>query len=116
MAARDARFTRLTHHAFHNLVHTHESALAKATGRSISMQGHPGRFLLFASNDLFQIVEFSIRIDVAAKLAAMMAERIVNKVTFRHTPVSDIFDIAEKFGFLSDEDSFALGRVFELDQ
>ncbi len=48
------------------------------------MQGHPGRF-----NDLSQIVELSIRIDVAAKLVAMMGERIANKVTFRHTPFSE---------------------------
>jgi len=41
-----------------------------------------GDSLLFASNDLSQTVELSIRIDVAAKLADMMGERIANKLTF----------------------------------
>ena len=45
-----------------------------------------------------------------------MGERIAKMVTFRHAPVSDILNIAEKFRFLSNEDSLALGRVFELDQ
>jgi hypothetical protein len=80
---------RLTSHAFHNLVHTHESALAKQLVEAFRCKDILGDSLLFASNDLSQIVELSVRIDVAAKLAAMMGERIANKVTFRHTPFSE---------------------------
>jgi hypothetical protein len=148
---RDLLALRRTSHAFHNLVHIHESALAQKHLEAFHYEEILGDSLLFTSNDLSQIVELSIRSTVAAKLAFMMGERIASKLNFRHTPFSEdelkawkakkakrlmstfkpamfvlydffvqlrksIFDVAEKFKFLSDEDYLALGRVFELDQ
>jgi hypothetical protein len=148
---RDLLALRRTSHALHNLVHTHESALAQQQVEAFRYRDILGDSALFASNDLLQIAELSIRSHVAANLASMMSERIVSKLTFRHTPFNDdelkawrakkakrlmstfkpaifvlyeffvqlrssIFDVAEKFKFLSDEDYLALGRVFELDQ
>ena len=148
---KDLLAVRRSNHAFHNLVHTHEPALAQKHLESLPYKDLLGDLLLFASNDLSQIVELSIRRSVASMLACMMGERIASKLNFRHTPFSDdelktwkakkakrlsstfepamfvlyeffiqlrksIFDVAEKFKFLSDEDYLALGRVFELDQ
>jgi hypothetical protein len=148
---RDLLALRRTSHAFHTLVHAHESALAQKQVEALRYKDILGDALLFANNDLAQIVELSIRIDVTAKLAFMMGERIASKLTFRHTPFSGdeleawkakkatrlasafkpaifvlyeffvqlrtiIFDVAETFKFLSDEDYLELGRVFELDQ
>jgi hypothetical protein len=142
---------RRTSRALHNLVHSHESALAQKQAEAFQYRAILEDSALFASNDLSQIVELSIRSHVAANLASMMGERIACKLTFRHTPFNDdelkawrakkakkllstfkpaifvlyeffvqlrrsIFDVAEKFRFLSDEDYLALGRVFELDQ
>jgi hypothetical protein len=73
----------------HDLVHTHESALAKQLVEAFRCKDILGDSLLFASNDLSQIAELAIRIDVVAKLTAMMGERIANKLSFRHTPFSD---------------------------
>ena len=148
---RDLLALRLASHAFHNLVHTHESALARKHLDSLSYKDLLGHSMLLASNDLSQLIELSIRSSVSLKLASMIAERIASKLNFRHTPFSEeelklwkarkakrliatfepamfvlyeffvqlrksIFDVAEKFRFLSDEDYLALGRVFELDQ
>jgi hypothetical protein len=68
---------------------THESALAKQLVEAFRCKDILGDSLLFASNDFSQIVELAIRIDVVAKLAAMMGERIANKLSFRHTPFSE---------------------------
>jgi hypothetical protein len=148
---RDLLALRRASHDLHNLVHTHESALAQKQVEAFRYREILGDSALFASNDLFQIAELSIRSHIATNLASMMGERIASKLTFRHTPFNDdelktwrakkaerlmstfkpaifvlyeffvqlrssIFDVAEKFGFLSDEDYLALGRVFELDQ
>jgi hypothetical protein len=148
---KDLLAVRSSNHALHNLVHTHEPALAQKHLESLPYKDLVGGPLLFASNDLSQIVELSIRKSVASMLACTMGERIASKLNFRHTPFSDeelkawkakkakrlssafepamfvlyeffirlrksIFDVAEKFKFLSDEDYLALGRVFELDQ
>jgi hypothetical protein len=148
---RDLLALRRADRAFHTLVHTHECALAQKQAESCRYEDILGDALLFANNDLAQIVELSIRVEVTTKLALMMGERIASKLTFRHTPFSEdeletwkakkatrlasvfrpamfvlydffvqlrttIFDVAEKFKFLSDEDYLELGRVFELDQ
>ena len=148
---RDLLALRRTSRAFHNLVHTHEVALAQKCLGSLPNRSLLGGSLLFASLDLSLVIELSIRQNVAAKLACMMGERIADKLNFRHTPFSEdglkvwkakkakrlistfepsmfvlyefflqlrrsIFDVAERFRFLSDEDYLALGRVFELDQ
>ena len=86
---RDLLALRLTNHAFHNLVHAHESALAQKLVEALRYKDIFGDSLLFASNDLSQIVQLSIRMEVAAKLASMMGERIASKLTFRHTSFSE---------------------------
>src|SRR5450432_3756820 len=83
---RDLLALRRADHAFHTLVHTHESALAQKQAESCRYEDILGDALLFANNDLAQIVELSIRVDVTAKLALMMGDRIASKLTFRHTP------------------------------
>lgn len=148
---RDLLALRGASHSCHRLVHTHETALAKKQVESFRYKEILGDSVLFTPNDLSQIAELSIRVDIAAKLASMMGERIASKLNFRHTPFNEhelkawkakkakrlasvfrpamfvlyeffvqlrksIFDVAEKFKFLSDEDYLALGRVFELDQ
>ena len=85
---RDLLALRRTSHAFHDLVHTHESALAQKHLESFPYRNLLGNSLLFSSNDLAQLVELSIRRTVATELATMMSARIASKLNFRHTPFS----------------------------
>ena len=83
---RDLLALRQTSHALHNLVHTHESALTLKYLESLPYRKLLGHSLLFAPNDLSQLIDLSIRSNVATKLAMMMGERIASKLNFRHTP------------------------------
>src|SRR2546423_11748834 len=77
---RDLLALRLTSHGFHNLVHTHESALAQKRLDSLPYRHLLRTSLLSSANDLSQIVQLSLRQSVAAKLAGMMGERIASKL------------------------------------
>lgn len=147
----DLLAARQTSRSFHALVHKHEEALAKRQYDAFPYKGLLEDTSLFRQNDLSQIVEIAVRGKVAAEVASTMAERITDRLHFRHTPYTEdelkawktrkakilvakfepalfvlygffvklrqsIWDVAEQFKYLSDEDYLGLAQVFDLDQ